>query len=141
MGRLIDRTKGGQNTKSHAICDGNGRIFTIHLTDGSASDYKGAEVLLENLPQCIERLAADRIYDGGWVRNVLESMEIEPCIPGRKNRVVAIKYNTEFYKKRNKIERAFSRIKDWRRVATRYDRCPEMFLSTCALATIVMFWL
>ena len=68
-------------------------------------------------------------------------MGIEACIPGKKNRIVAIKYDTEFYKERNKIERAFNRIKDWRRVATRYDRCPEMFVSASALAAIVKFWL
>ena len=141
LGRLIDKTKGGQNTKLHGICDGNGRIFAIHLTEGTASDYKGAKVLLEQLPKWIERLAADMGYDGDWVRDALECMGIEPCIPGRKNRVVDIEYDTEFYKERNKIERAFCRIKDWRRVATRYDRCPEMFESACALAAIVMFWL
>ena len=140
-GRLIDRTKGGQNTKLHGICDGNGRIFNMLVTDGTTSDYKGAEVLLERLPKWMERLAVDMGYDADWVRNALESMGIEPCIPGRKNRVVAIEYDTGFYKERNKIERAFGRIKDWRRVATRYDRCPEMFLSTCALAAIVMFWI
>ena len=141
LGRLIDRTKGGQNTKLHGICDGNGRLFNLLVTAGSASDYKGVEVLLKELPECIKRLAADKGYDADWVRNLLESMGIEPCIPGKKNRIVPIKYDAEFYKERNKIERAFARIKDWRRVATRYDRCPEMFLSTCALAAIVKFWL
>ena len=58
-------------------------------------------------------------YNADWVRSVLESMGMEPCIPGRKNRVVAIKYDTGFYKERNKIECAFSRIKDWCGVATR----------------------
>ena len=125
----------------HGICDGNGRIFALHLTEGTASDYKGADVLLGKLPKCTKRLAEDKGYDGGRVRNVLEFMGIDPCIPRRKNRVVDIEYDTEFYKERNKIERAFCRIKDWRRVATRYDRCPEMFESACALAAIIMFWL
>ena len=83
-GRLIDKTKGGQNTKLHGICDGNGRIFAIHLTEGTASDYKGAKVLLEQLPEWIERLAADKGYGANWVRNVLECMGIEPCIPGKR---------------------------------------------------------
>ena len=117
------------------------RIFAIHLTEGTASDYAGAKVLLEQLPEWINRLVADRGYDANWVREALESMGIEACIPGKKNRVVAIKYDAEFYKERNKIERAFNRIKDWRRVATRYDRCPEMFLSACALVAIAKFWL
>ena len=140
-GRLIDRTKGGQNSKLHGICDGKMRLFGIHLTEGTASDYAGVEPLLELVPKWVKRLAADRGYDANWVREALESMGIDPCIPGKKNRLVDIKYDTEFYKERNNIERAFNRIKDWRRVATRYDRCPEMFLSACALATIVKFWL
>ena len=123
----------------HGICGQNGWIFALHLTEGSTSDYKGGEVLLEELPKCIERFATDRGYDGDWVRDVLESMGIDSCIPGRKNRLVAIEYDTEFCKERNNIERAFGRIKDRRRVAIRYDRCPDMFLSTCALAAIVMF--
>ena len=141
LGRLIDRTKGGQNSKLHGVCDGKMRLFAIHLTKGTASDYAGARALLKKLPKWVKRLAADRGYDANWVRDVLEGMGIEPCIPGKKNRVVAIEYDAEFYKERNKIERAFGRIKDWRRVATRYDRCPEMFLSACALAAIVKFWL
>lgn len=60
---LIDKTKWGQNTKLHGVCDGNGRVFAIHLADGTASDYKGAKVLLEQLLEWIERLAADRGYD------------------------------------------------------------------------------
>ena len=87
------------------------------LTNGIANDYKGAKVLLETLPKWIKRLASDMSYDGDWVRNVLEGMGIEPCIPGRKNRVVDIKYDTEFYKERHKIENAFAKIKNWRKLA------------------------
>jgi len=45
------------------------------------------------------------------------------------------------YRTRHKIENSFARLKDWRRVATRYDRCPEVLLSACTLAAVVMFWL
>ena len=58
-----------------------------------ADDYKGAKVLLEELPEWMERLAADKGHDAGWVRNVLESMGIEPCISGKKNRLVEIEYD------------------------------------------------
>ena len=117
------------------------RLFAIHLTKGTASDYARAKVLLKKLSKWIKRLATDRGYDADWVREVLESTEIDPCIPGKKNRLVSIEHDIEFYKERNNIERAFNRIKDWRRVVIRYDRCPEMFLSACALAAIVKFWL
>ncbi|NCO22984.1 MAG: transposase, partial [Rhodobacterales bacterium] len=57
--------------------------------------------------------------------------------PGRKSRAKPIKHD----KRRNRIEIMFGRLKDWRRVATRYDRCPKVFLSAIALAATIMFWL
>ena len=50
-------------------------------------------------------------------------------------------YDKRRYKRRNRIEIMFGRLKDWRRVATRYDRCPETGLSAIALAATVLFWL
>jgi transposase len=54
---------------------------------------------------------------------------------------VSVKYDKRRYKSRNRIEIMFGRLKDWRRVATRYDRCPKVFLSAIALAAIVIYWL
>lgn len=67
-------------------------------------------------------------------------MGITPCIPGRKSSDKAIKYDKRRYKRRNRIEIMFGRLKDWRRVAIRYDRCPKVFLSAIALAATVIFW-
>ena len=127
LGRLIGKIRGGWNTKLHAICDGKGRIIDIYrLTGGNVSDYKDTEVLLEGLPERgVEHFSADMGYDANWIRNFLKSMGITPCIPGRDNRKKPTRYNKELYKERNKIEQAFGRIKDWRRVATRYDRLPR----------------
>ena len=86
-------------------------------------------------------MLADRGYDADWYREALEDKGITPCIPSRKNRKVPIPYDEARYRKRHKIENSFARLKDWRRVATRYDRCPKVFLSACALAAVVMFWL
>ena len=61
--------------------------------------------------------------------------------PGGVGRNFAIPNDEARYRKRHKIENSFARLKDWRRVATRYDRCPKVFLSACALAAVVMFWL
>jgi transposase len=52
-----------------------------------------------------------------------------------------VKYDKRRYKRRNRIEIMFGRLKDWRRVATRYDRCPKVFLSAIALAALVIYWL
>jgi len=66
---------------------------------------------------------------------------LPPLTPGGKSRGKPVKYDKRRYKRRNRIEIMFDRLKDWRRVATRYDRCPKVFLSAIALAAIVMFWL
>lgn len=104
------------------------------------SDYTGAAALLGNLPKA-GWLLADRGYDADWFREALKDRGIKVCIPGRKSRRKAVKYDKRRYKRRNRIEIMFGRLKDWRRVATRYDRCPETFFSAIALAATVMFWL
>ena len=83
----------------------------------------------------------DRGYDADWFRDALQAKGITPCIPGRKTRTEPIRYDKRRYKRRNRIEIMFGRLKDWRRVATRYDRCPNVFLSAIALAATVLFWL
>ena len=64
-----------------------------------------------------------------------------PVIPGRINRKRKIAYDRTRYRDRHLIENAFCRIKDWRRVATRYDKLARNFLSAVALAILVAFWL
>ncbi|GGO28534.1 hypothetical protein GCM10010991_11520 [Gemmobacter aquaticus] len=66
---------------------------------------------------------------------------MRPCIPGWKSRGKAVRYDKRRYRRRNRIEIMFGRLKDWRRVATRYDRCAKTFLSAVALAETVIFWL
>ena len=86
-------------------------------------------------------LLADRGYDADWIRNTLIGKGITPCIPSKKIRKVQIEHDAILYKKRQKIENMFGRLKDWRRVAMRFDRRADIFLSACALAAIVLFWL
>lgn len=140
LGRLIGRTKGGMNTKLHAVTDANGRPISFFMTAGQVSDYTGAAALLDDLPKA-QWMLADRGYDADWYRDALQAKGITPCIPGRKSRIMPIKYDKRRYKSRSRIEIMFGRLKDWRRVATRYDRCPTVFLSAIALAATVMFWL
>ena len=66
---------------------------------------------------------------------------IRACIPGRKQRKATVKYDKRRYKRRNRIEIMFGRLKDWRRLATRHDRCPKVFLSAIALAATVIYFL
>ena len=112
----------------------------MYLSAGQTSDFTGAAGLLAVMPAA-KVLLADRGYDADWLRNALIEKGITPCIPSKKNRKVQIEHDAILYKKRHKIENMFGRLKDWRRVAMRFDRHADIFLSACALAAIVLFWL
>ena len=133
-------TKGGMNTKLHAITDTSGRPIRLFITAGQVSDYTGAAALMNGLPEA-EWLFTDRGYDADCFRETLVDKGTKPCIPDRKSRKKTIKYDKRRYKRSNSIERMFGRLKDWRRVATRYHRSPTVFLYTIALAATVIFWL
>ena len=128
------------NTKLHAVTDENGRPISFFMSAGETSDFTGAAALLNSLPPA-QWLLADRGYDADWFREGLKNKGIKACIPGRNSRTKPVKYDKRRYKRRNRIEIMFGRLKDWRRVATRYDRCPKVFLSAIALAATVLFWL
>ncbi len=128
------------NTKLHAVSDAEGRPLQFFMTAGQVSDYTGAAALLSGLPAA-DWLIADRGYDATWFREALQHRGIRPCIPSRKSRGEPVRYDRRRYKRRNRIEIMFGRLKDWRRIATRYDRCPRIFLSAVALAATVLFWL
>ena len=140
MPREIGQTRGGFNSKLHAACNGEGKPVALYLTAGQVSDYKGAKVLLPILPQS-EYLIADKGYDADWLRDELAENNIEPCIPPRKNRIEDIQYDKILYKQRHKIENLFAKIKDWRRIAMRYDRCSHTFFSAICLASSLIFFL
>ena len=140
LGRLIGRTKGGMNTKLHAVADANGRPLSFFMTAGQVSDYTGAAAVLDDIPKA-RWLLGDRGYDADWFRDALQAKGIKPCIPGRKSHNEPVRYDKRRYRHRSRIEIMFGRLKDWRRVATRYDRCPTVFFSAVALAATVIFWL
>jgi transposase len=137
---LIGRTKGGMNAKLHALTDANGRPRSFFITAGQISDYTDAAALLDDLPKA-QWMLADRGYDADWFRAALLQKGIKPCIPRRKSRYKPVKYDKRRYKRRNRIEIMFGRLKNWRRIATRYDRCPTVFFSAIALAATAIFWL
>jgi len=85
-------------------------------------------------------LIADRGYDANWLRKALRSRGTWPCIPGRSARSTPVRHCKQLYQQRYKIEVMFGRLKDWRRIATRYDRCAHTFMSAIALAATVLFW-
>ena len=122
------------------VCDSIGRPIRTLLTSGTISDYAGAAYLLPTLPST-RTLLADRGYDAEWIRSFLRNQGCTPCIPSRKNTTAQEYYDKKQYRQRYKIENMFSRLKDWRRIAMRYDRCAHTFLAAIHIAIIVIFYL
>ena len=104
------------------------------------NDHKGAAALFHALPPAA-LLIADRGYDSDAFRDALTARGTKPCIPPRKHRKVQHTYDAEQYRTRHTIENMFAKLKDWRRLATRYDRCSDIFMGTITLAATVIFWL
>jgi transposase len=138
--QAIGISRGGRNTKLHAITDAQGRPLAFHLTPGQAADCRVADVLLSDLPaRCI--VHADRAYDSNRVRDLIESQQAVPNIPPKANRRWKSCFSRVLYKGRNAIERMFCRLKDCRRIATRYDRRADVFLGSIHLAAAITWWL
>ncbi len=86
-------------------------------------------------------LVADKGYDSQELREWLEERGTRPVIPPRSNRKVQYDYDKAAYKQRNVIERMFCRLKDWRRIHTRFDRNVRNFMAAITLAAAVIWWL
>lgn len=115
-----------------------GRPFALRLTPGNISDVRAAE-LLTGEHRGAKYLIADKGYDAKAFRKTLRDHGASPVIPGRSNRKRKINYDKARYRERHLVENAFCRLKDFRRIATRYDKLGRNFLSACALATLVAF--
>ena len=97
-------------------------------------------MLLPALPPARE-LLADRGYDSSCFRANLIARGLIPCIPSTTSRKVPLPYDRELYRQRHRIENMFGRLKHWRRIATRYDRCAHAFFSAIAIAATVTYCL
>jgi transposase len=110
------------------------------LSEGLMSDHRGASLVLDALPPA-RHLIADRGYDSAPFRQALVDKGIAPCIPSSRSRKVPFAYDKVLYRQRHRIENLFAKLKDWRRIATRYDRCAHTFFSAICIAAAVIFWL
>lgn len=139
MAQAIGPSRGGQTTKIHVITDLLGRPAVIRLTPGNVSDIRAADETLRMAGR-MKRLIADKGYDANHLRKRLKQEGVTPVIPGRRNRKRPIRHEEKRDKERWRIEAAFCRLKDFRRVATRYDKLAANFLSAVAIAAIIAFW-
>jgi transposase len=113
-------SRGGLTTKADAVVDAQGLQIRLSLTGGQAHDGKVTDKLLDHLgPRTI--VLADKAYDADLIRSLIEEQGATPNIPAKSNRKWRPCFSKRLYRERNLIERFFSKLKHFRRIATRYD--------------------
>jgi len=138
--QAIGRSRGGRNTKIHAIADAKGRLLSILLSGGEAHDCPPAESLIRSTKPA-QKLLADKAYDSAALRQWLQKRGTKPVIPNKSNRKQPFSFDRRSYKQRHRIENAFCRLKDFRRIATRYDRLARNFLASVCIVAAFVWWI
>ena len=131
----MGRSRGGLTTKLHALVDRHGRPRRLLLTPGQVYDSGPALQLIEAL-QPGQTLLADKAYDAASVRDAAAARGAHVNIPNRAHRKTPFPFDRTLYRARNAIERFYNKIKQYRGLATRYDKYPDHFLGGIILASI-----
>jgi transposase len=137
--QAIGRSRGGRTTKIHALVDGEGRPRAFLLTGGNVADIKGAAPLLASTGPS-KYAVADKGYDADHLRAFLDARGTTPVIPNKANRKRCFPFDDQLYRLRNVIERTFCRLKDFRALATRYDKTARNFLAGLCLIAALCYW-
>ena len=136
--QALGRSRGGFGTKVHLAVESLGLPVTIHLSPGQDADITHAETLLgEHRPEAV---LGDKGYDSDAFAQVVADRGAAVVIPPRSNRVEPRAYDPVVYKERNQVERCINRLKQFRRVATRYEKTARNFLGMVTFAAITL-WL
>jgi transposase len=131
----VGRSRGGLSTKIHARVDAKGRPVYLLISPGEVHDITCAEALLDGLEQRAV-VIADKGYDADRVRTHIRAQGAIPNIPNRSNRKKKYRWNKAIYRERNLVERFFNKLKQFRRIATRYDKLGATFLAYIKLAAV-----
>jgi transposase len=135
----VGRSRGGRTTAIHALTDAHGKPRVLLIAPGNRHDVMMAEPLLSAAGP-VERVIADKAYDTNRLRTYLQQRDIEAVIPSIARRKPLIAHDREAYRQRNLIERMFARLKDFRRIATRYDKLARNYLSGALIAAAIIWW-
>ena len=129
--QALGRSRGGFSTKIHLGCLNETRAVSIELTGGETHDAKGFDLVFQALPQDhqLQVGVMDKGYDSDEIRQQLKDRQMDAVIPPRSNRKTPLDYDKELYKQRNKVERFINRMKQFRRIATRYEKLKATFLA------------
>lgn len=134
----LGRSRGGFSTKIHAGTVDENTSVAFVVTAGQRHDSPGFDILIEEVPEdnALEDGIGDKGYDSNHIREELEKRGINPVIPPRKNRNEEIEYDEEKYRLRNQVERFFGKLKEFRRIATRYEKLSRTFLAMIHLVSV-----
>jgi transposase len=148
--QAFGRSRGGFSSKLHLRADAQGRPVALHLTGGERHDLLGVEPLFEQGVLRTGRcgrprwkpaaVIADKAYSAAWLLAAFRRKRIVPIIPSRADQPENPNFDREAYRRRNAIERLVGKLKQFRRVATRYDKLDVRYLAFVQLAS-VMVWL
>ena len=133
----LGRSRGGLSTKIHAAGDALGLPVRLIGSPGQRNDIAFAHDLVDGLKA--DAAIADKGYDADHLHDKLAATGAEIVIPPKRNRKVQRSYDAELYKERNVIERFFNKLKQFRRVATRYDKLLANFMGFVKLAAIAIW--
>lgn len=122
------------------MADAQGRPRLLMLSAGNINDMSMAGALIEQASGRFDRLIADRGYDTNAIRAAIAAQGAQVVIPSTTSRRAPIPYDQAAYKDRNRVERLWCRLKDWRRIATRYDKLARNFLATAMIAALICYW-
>jgi len=122
------------------LTDSRGRPRLLMLSAGNINDMTMAADLIEAAAGRFDRLIADRGYDTNAIRAAIAAQAAEVVIPSTTTRRAPIPYDRDAYRLRNLVERLWCRLKDWRRIATRYDKLARNFLATALIAATIIYW-
>jgi transposase len=139
--RALGRSRGGFTTKLHAVVSSNGQLVRYFLTGGQVNDVTQAEALITGLSG--KAVVADRAYDSDAFLAAVTASGMRAVVPSRATRRSLRELDSEAYGRRNVIERWFGRVKQYRRVATGYDKTATSygrFAATAALCTRLSGW-
>jgi transposase len=135
----VGRSRGGLTTKIHARVDAKGRPVCLLISPGEVHDAACAEALLDGLENGAV-VIADKGYDADSIRTHIRDQGAIPNIPNRSNRKTKYRWTKAIYRERNHVERFFNKLKQSRRIATRYDKLGANFFAFVKLASM-RIWL
>jgi transposase len=136
--QALGRSRGGFTTKIHVNVDALGNPLRFILTAGQRHDITQADALIEDYD--FERVIADRSYDADDFLLLIAQLEAEAVIPPAKNRKVKREYDKHLYKERHLVECFIGKIKQYRRIFSRFDKLDRRYLGFLSF-TATLIWL